>query len=98
LIALTLSSAVLEGLTLAMLLPLLAVLGFGGLGSGSDTVTHIVRVVFDVVGLSLTLQTAAALEFTLVLLSAVVFVLQAFMSTRMQAEFVTHWQEKVFST
>jgi ATP-binding cassette subfamily C protein len=98
LLGLTLTSAVLEGLTLAMLLPLLAVLGFGAPGGGADSITHAIQGLFDFVGLALTLQTVAALAFASLLLSAMVFMMQAYMATRLQADFVAHWQGKVFST
>jgi ATP-binding cassette subfamily C protein len=99
LLVLTLASAIFEGLTLALLLPLLTVLGGGGgMSGGADSITHAIRALLDFVTLPLTLQTVATMEFAAIVLSATAFVLQALMSTRMQAEFVTHWQERVFGT
>lgn len=92
--ALTLASAAFEGMTLAMLLPLLAVLGFGR--SGTDPVSQAVTGLFGAVGVPLTAASIALLLLALLAISAVVFLLQAHFSTRLQAAYVAHWQRRLF--
>ncbi|HZT24113.1 MAG TPA: ABC transporter ATP-binding protein [Pseudolabrys sp.] len=92
--ALTLASAALEGLTLAMLLPLLAVLGFGR--AGADPVSRTVIALFDTVGMPFTALSIALLLLGLLAASAAVFLLQAYFSTRLQAAYVADWQRRLF--
>ena len=94
--ALTLASAALEGLTLAMLLPLLAVLGFGR--AGADPVSRTVIALFDTVGMPFTALSIALLLLGLLAASAAVFLLQAYFSTRLQAAYVADWQRRLFGT
>jgi ATP-binding cassette subfamily C protein len=94
--ALTLASAALEGLTLAMLLPLLAVLGFGR--AGADPVSRTVIALFDTVGMPFTTLSIALLLLGLLAASAAVFLLQAYFSTRLQAAYVADWQRRLFGT
>src|SRR5579884_4368624 len=92
--ALTLACAALEGLTLVMLLPLLAVLGFGR--AGADPVSRTVIALLDTVGMPFTALSIALLLLGLLAASAAVFLLQAYFSTRLQAAYVADWQRRLF--
>lgn len=94
LFALTLASAILEGATLAMLLPLLAVLGFGG--SGGNPFTTGVLAFFQLAGLPFTATSVASLLLVLLVVGAVVFLSQAYFAARLQSAYVAHWQMQLF--
>jgi ATP-binding cassette subfamily C protein len=96
LIALTLASAFLEGATVASLLPLLA--SFSGAHSASaDRVTSMFGSWFDVFGFSVTPLSMAGLVVFLIILSSVVFLLQAHLAARLHAAYVASWQRRMFS-
>jgi len=96
LLATTLTSAVFEGMTLAMLLPLFGALGFGRSGADADPVSHAVVVLFATIGVPFTPSFVALLLLALLGMSAAVFLLQAYFSTRLQAAYVGHWQKRLF--
>ncbi len=97
LFVLTLINAVFEGLTLAMLLPLLAVLGFGNSASGPNFVTSMVTALFGTFGLPLTTTSVALSMLALLGVSGVFFLSQAYLAALLQAAYVAHWQTQVFS-
>jgi ATP-binding cassette subfamily C protein len=77
-----------------MLLPLLTVLGFGG--PGGNPVTTVVVAFFNLLGLPLSPTSVALFLLALFMVSAVVFLSQAYFATRLQSAYVAHWQMRLF--
>src|SRR5262245_36713172 len=96
LFALTLASAVLEGLSLAMLLPLLTALGLGQSGASPDQITAAVLKLFASAGVPFSPVSVAVLLLILLTVSAGVFLLQAYFAARLQTAYVAHWQKQLF--
>jgi ATP-binding cassette subfamily C protein len=94
LLALTVVSAFFEGLTLAMLLPLLNALGFPG--AADNVVTLSILALFRTLGLAVTPVTVGMMLLGFVAISAVIFLMQARLAARLQTAYVAHWQRKVF--
>jgi ATP-binding cassette subfamily C protein len=94
--SLTFVNALLEGVTVASLLPLLTSLG----GDGSVTPDRISRILAGVmswVGLSATPATISGLIVILIAVSAVTFIVQSYVAARLQARYVASWQRRMFS-
>jgi ATP-binding cassette subfamily C protein len=91
--ALTVVNALLEGLTLAMLLPLLQILGMEAQGS---RITQAAGALFASLGLSATPTTIGEVLGLLLVTSLCVFLAQAYLSTLLQSQYVARWQERIF--
>jgi ATP-binding cassette subfamily C protein len=98
LFVLTLASAILEGGTLALLLPLLTVLGFSGSLDSPDRVTSAVLALFAAWGQPFTAPRIGVLLLGLIVLSAGLAVLQAYYSTSLQARYVAQANKRLFAT
>ncbi|HUZ31001.1 MAG TPA: ABC transporter ATP-binding protein [Xanthobacteraceae bacterium] len=97
LFTLTLVNAVLEGFTLAMLLPLFASLGFGGAAAAPDNVTRAVAQLFGALSMPVSTFSIAVAMAILIFTSAVFFLLEAYLASRLQAAYVAHWQNRLFA-
>jgi ATP-binding cassette subfamily C protein len=91
LILLTLLVAITEGLTIAALLPLLAILGLGD-GTADGIVVNLSSVALGSLGLPFTVGSVGFLLGVLIAISALLFLAQARLATRLQARYVAHWQ------
>lgn len=97
LVAVTFTSALLEGATIAALLPLLARSAEGQGGPG-DVVSRVLEGLLGFLGLSSTATGIATLIGILILFSAIVFLYQAYLSSRLQTDYVASWQHRLFSS
>ena len=96
LVVVTFASALLEGATIAALLPLLAK-SAGEQGGASDAVSRFLEGLLAFLGLPSTTGGVAVLIGVLILFSAVVFLYQAYLSSRLQTNYVASWQHRLFS-
>jgi ATP-binding cassette subfamily C protein len=93
---LTFASALLEGATVASLLPLLS--SFIETTSGpADRISKIFSGILDVVGFAATPQSIAGLIVVLIAGSAAAFLAQSYLATRLQAFYVASWQRRMFA-
>lgn len=93
---LTFLCALLEGATVASLLPLLS--GFSHTTSGpTDHISKIFFQLIEAIGLSVTPLSIAALIVILIVSSAAAFLLQSFLAARLQSFYVGFWQRRMFS-
>lgn len=95
LLLLTFANAVLEGATVASLLPLLASMGGGAVAP--DRISKIFSESMMAVGLSATPATIAGLIVILIVVSAVTFLAQSYLASRLQALYAASWQRRLFS-
>lgn len=94
---LTFVSALLEGATIASLLPLLSSLS--GMTSGAtNRVLSIFETVFGAFGLSVTPANIGAMIIILIVASAAVFLTQAYLASLLQARYVASWQQRMLSS
>lgn len=93
---LTFANALLEGATVASLLPLLASLGKDG-SATPDRISKIFAEGMNWVGLSATAATIAGLIVVLIAVSAATFIVQSYVASRLQALYVASWQRRMFS-
>lgn len=93
---LTFGSALLEGATIVSLLPLLSSLG-GATAASTNRILNIFETMFGQLGLSVTPPTIGAMIVVLIVLSAAVFLAQAYLASRMQATYVASWQNRMLS-
>lgn len=93
---LTFANALLEGATVAALLPLLTSIG-GESSSKPDRISKILDEGMGWFGLSATAGTIAGLIVVLIAVSAVVFIIQSYVASRLQARYVASWQRRMFS-
>ncbi len=91
-------TGLLEGLTLASVVPLLAAIGIGEGGSGVGGVVS--RTVLDLLGLlgfGVSVQAIAALILASLCLSTVVFLAQAYLGVSLQTSYVSRWQKRLLA-
>ena len=94
---LTFASAILEGTTIAALLPLLS--NFSGSSSGpADRISRMFSDALGFFGFAVTAQTIAVVIVGLIAVSAMTFLCQSYIATRSQAFYVASWQRRMFST
>lgn len=93
---LTFANALLEGATVASLLPLLASLGKDDTAT-PDRISRIFAEGMSWVGLSATAATIAGLIVILIAVSAATFIVQSYVASRLQALYVASWQRRMFS-
>ena len=92
----TLVSAVLEGATVASLLPLLS--GFGNSTAGqADRVSQLFSQFLNFFGIASTPQSICILIVMLIMFSAVAFLIQSYLASRVQAFYIASWQRRMFS-
>lgn len=93
---LTFASAILEGATIAALLPLLS--SFSGVTTNpTDRFSRMFSSILDAAGLAVTPQTIAGIIVILISASAAIFLMQAYLASRLQALYVASWQRRMFS-
>jgi len=91
-------TGLLEGLTLASVVPLLAAIGIGEGGSGVGGVVS--RTVLDLLGwlgFGVSVQAIAALILASLCLSTVVFLAQAYVGVSLQTRYVSRWQKRLLA-
>ncbi len=91
-------TGLLEGLTLASVVPLLAAIGIGEGGSGVGGVVS--RTVLDLLGLlgfGVSVHAIAALILASLCLSTVVFLAQAYVGVSLQTSYVSRWQKRLLA-
>lgn len=91
-------TGLLEGLTLASVVPLLAAIGIGEGGSGAGGLVS--RAVLDLavwLGLGKSLPAIAVLILISLFLSTLVFLAQAYMGVSLQTGYVARWQKRLLS-
>lgn len=91
-------TGLLEGLTLASVVPLLAAIGIGEGGSGVGGVVS--RTVLDLLGLlgfGVSVQAIATLILASLCLSTVVFLAQAYVGISLQTSYVSRWQKRLLA-
>lgn len=93
---LTFASALLEGATIASLLPLLSSLS-GTSSSSTNRILNIFDAMFEKLGLSVTPATIGAMIILLIVASAAVFLTQSYLASRLQALYVASWQKRLLS-
>lgn len=92
--ALTTANALLEGLTLAMLVPLLQI---AGTGAQDNRITQAADALFASVGAAATPALIGIVLGVLLVASLAVFLVQAYLATWLQSQYVAIWQERVFN-
>jgi ATP-binding cassette subfamily C protein len=97
LISITFVSAVLEGLTVTALLPLLSSLGVPSLSSSTDRVSWIVVHILTSIGQQPTTFKIGVLVAALIAASAGVFLMQAYATSRLHSAYIASWQQRLFS-
>lgn len=97
LFVLTLASAICEGLVLALLLPLFGTMGLAGTGESAAFITAGVERVFSALKISMSTGAVGVLLLILLAVAAAIFFAQAYLATRLQANYVAHWQRRVFA-
>lgn len=91
-------TGLLEGLTLASVVPLLAAIGIGEGGSGvGGVVSRTVLGLLDWLGFGVSVPAIAALILTSLFFSTVVFLAQAYMGISLQTTYVSRWQKRLLS-
>jgi ATP-binding cassette subfamily C protein len=93
----TLASAICEGLVFAMLLPLFGTMGFAATSGSATGITSAIERVFAAIDMPLNASSVGALLLALVAVAAAIFLLQAFLATQLQAQYVAHWQRRLFA-
>jgi len=91
-------TGLLEGLTLASVVPLLAAIGIGegGVGVGG-VVSRTVLNLLGWLGLEVSVPTIAALLLTSLLLSTAFFLAQAYVGVSLQTGYVCRWQQRLLN-
>ena len=97
LVGLTFLNALFDGATLAVLLPLLKAVG-GVLGSGEDRLSQVITLVLAFFGYPATAVAIAVFGLCLIVLGALIFLAQAYLSAKLQTNYVAHWQRTLFES
>lgn len=92
----TFISAILEGTTVASLLPLLSSFG-NSTTAQADRVSHLFSAILSLSGNAATQETMAVLIVVLILLSAAAFLFQSYLAARLQASYIASWQRRMTS-
>lgn len=96
LVVMTFLAALFDGATVAGLLPLLNAVG-GVAGSGeADRVTQLLNAGLQFFGITPSIFAIAACVVALIAIGAVVSLVQAYYSAKLQTEYVAHWQVRLF--
>lgn len=97
LVFLTFLNALFDGATVAVLLPLLKSIG-GVVGAGDDRLSQAITYILSIVGLQMTPMSIAGFGVVLIVVGAVIFLVQAHLSAKMQTDYVAHWQRRLFQS
>ena len=95
LVALMMVNSLMEGVALALLIPLLSLAGIGA-GRESALLTWFQNV-FAAVGLPLELKTVVLLILGVSLLQSTIFLAQSWLGSRLQYRYMALWREKLFN-
>jgi ATP-binding cassette subfamily C protein len=95
LVALMMVNSLMEGVALALLIPLLSLAGIGA-GRESALLTWFQNV-FAAVGLPLELKTVVLLILGVSLLQGTIFLTQSWLGSRLQYRYMALWREKLFN-
>lgn len=91
-------TGLLEGMTLASVVPLLAAIGIGEGGSGvGGVVSRTVLGVLGWLGFGVSVPAIAALILACLFFSTVVFLAQAYMGISLQTSYVSRWQKRLLN-
>ncbi|KKJ77010.1 hypothetical protein WH95_10115 [Kiloniella litopenaei] len=88
-------AGVTEGLTMALVLPLLNLLGLGGTGTETSLLEKALSKSFDYLGLSPDLPTILTLFVTIVIAQAAIYICQGWISANVQNALVKEWRLKL---
>lgn len=97
LVLLMMLSALSEGIVMAMILPLLHLIGIGNPQDVSPLVARLKHVLSSL-GINFNIQTLLTLILIIAALQGIVFVFQSWLSSRMQNKYVAIWRESLFSS
>lgn len=97
LVGFTFLNALFDGATLAVLLPLLKAVG-GVIGAGEDRLSQAINFCLSLVGVPPNAVTIAGFGVVLILIGAIIFLIQAHLSAKMQTDYVAHWQLRLFQS
>lgn len=95
-IFLMICNALSEGIVLALILPLLHLVGIGK-SQESNPLALKIRAVFDNLGLGFDIHTFLLLIISISVLQAILFLSQSWLGARMQNQYVAIWRESLFS-
>lgn len=95
LVVVTILTALLDGLTIALLLPLFNALGFDSEGT-AGTLTRALSGLFSKLALPYTPFSVGCILLAVLTAGAASFLVQAYLSTRLQAEYVAYWRRRLF--
>jgi ATP-binding cassette subfamily C protein len=95
LVGVTILTALLEGMAIALLLPLFGALGVAT-GRSADILTRALAGLFAMFGLPYSPLSVGCVLLAVLMTSGAMFLLQAYYSTRLQAEYVAHWRRRLF--
>lgn len=96
LLLLTFVSAVMEGMTIAVLVPLFAILDLGNSSDGFF-LRHLLEVL-EFLGIELTVFSIGSIFASLLLVSGIVFVCQAKLATQLQSAYSAQWQTRLLKS
>ena len=97
LVGLTFLNALFDGATVAVLLPLLKAVG-GVVGPGEDRLSQAMAMFLGFFGFPSTAITIAIFGLILIGMGAVIFLVQAHLSAKLQTNYVAHWQRTLFQS
>jgi ATP-binding cassette subfamily C protein len=97
LVFLTFLNALFDGATVAVLLPLLKAIG-GVMGAGEDRLSQTITLILSFVGVPTTALSIAGFGVVLIVIGAIIFLIQAHLSAKMQTDYVAHWQRRLFQS
>ncbi|MEY4092362.1 MAG: hypothetical protein RLZZ496_1544 [Pseudomonadota bacterium] len=97
LVGLTFLNALFDGATVAVLLPLLKAVG-GVVGPGEDRLSQAMTLFLGFFGFPATAITIASFGLILIGIGAVIFLVQAHLSAKLQTNYVAHWQRTLFQS
>lgn len=92
----TVVSAILEGATVASLLPLLSEFSNSKAGQ-TDRISRMFSEFLSFLGIAATPQSICTIIVTLILFSAAAFLIQSYLASRLQALYIASWQRRMFS-
>lgn len=96
LVIMTFLAAAFDGATVAALLPLLNAVGGVQGSSEADRVTQLMNSGLIAIGVEPSVYAIAACVVALIAVGAVVSLVQAYFSAKLQTEYVAHWQVRLF--
>ncbi len=95
LVGVTILTALLEGVTIALLLPLFGALGFAT-GASPGMLSRVLVGLFATIGLPNGPLSVGCVLLAVLMTSGGMFLFQAYYSTSLQAKYVAHWRRRLF--